>query len=138
MITVAADSDRMESFEQRTNAQFDDVTVDGIVGEATRTMPTAEYEYRDLFAERGSEPSQPRAGVGIDVHSASHTVSVTLISSDTADRVEIREDGEVRGELIEVGQTATLEYDAGALGTITVVAISGTEAAVIATKSYAF
>jgi len=140
MVAVYADPERTDEFEDTISDRFDDVTVetDGTVGVATRTLSTADYEYRDMFAERGSQPTQPQAGVTIDVDSPARTVTVTYISSGDTDRLEIRDWTGLRDELTEVGQSATLEYDAGASGTITIVAVRGETEAVVAEQSVSF
>ena len=140
MVAVYADPERTGEFEDTMSDRFDDVTVetDGTVGVATRTIPTADYEYRDMFAERGSQPTQPQAGVTIDVDSSARTVTVTYISSGGTDRLEIRDWTGLRDELTEVGQAATLEYGRGASGTITIVAVRGETEAVVAEKSISF
>jgi hypothetical protein len=120
--------------------RFDDVTVetDGTVGVATRTVPTGEFEYRDPFAERGSEPSQPRAGVTIDSNPSERTVTVTYVSKDDADRLEVSDDHGNGDELTDVGETTTFEYEPGASGELTVVGVNGDAEAVVATCSYSF
>ncbi|SDC57138.1 hypothetical protein [Natrinema hispanicum] len=141
MVAVSADSQRMDEFEDTMADRFDDVTVetDGTVGVATRTIPTADYEYRDLFAERGSEPPQLQAGVTIDADSVARTVTVTFTAkSDGVDRLEIRDQNGLRDELTEVGQATTLEYESGASGTITAVAVGDETERVVATESFSF
>ncbi len=140
MVSVYADPERTDEFEDAMSDRFDDVTVktDGTVGVATRTLPTADYEYRDMFAERGSQSTRPQAGVTIDTDPSARTVTITYISSGDADRLEIRDWTGLRDELTEVGQDATLEYDAGASGTITIVAVRGETEAVVAEKSVTF
>ncbi|WP_049901854.1 hypothetical protein [Natrinema sp. J7-1] len=136
-VAVYADPERTADFEAGMTDQFDDVTVtvDGNVGVATRTVPTEEYEYRNLFAN--SRPAG-RAGAYIEVDQSSRTVTVTYTASSNADRIEVRADGETRETLTDVGQQATLEYDAGASGTVQVVAVSGDTETQVARKSVSF
>ncbi|ELY88986.1 hypothetical protein [Natrinema altunense] len=136
-VAVYPDPERTADFEETMTDQFDDVTVevDGNVGVATRTVPTAEYEYRDMFADPGSEV---RAGAAIDVDQSSRTVTVTYTASGNADRIEVRADGEKRDTLTEVGQQATLEYDAGESGTVQVVAVSGDTKTQVVSNSVSF
>ena len=138
-VAVYADAAGTDEFEESMRGT-DGVTVevDGNVGVATETVPTEEYRYRDLFAERGSRSTQPRAGVSLDVDRASRTVTVTYRSGDNTDRLEVIADGEVREELTEVGTTATLEFDAGESTEITVVAANDEAERVVARESYEF
>ena len=141
MVAVYADSQRMDEFENTMADQFEDVTVEvnGTVGVATRTLPTADYEYRDPFAERGSKPTQPQAGAAIDIDSSARTVTVTFTAkSDGVDRLEIRDQTGLRDDLTEIGQATTLEYEPGASGTITVVAVGNETESVVATESFSF
>ncbi|WP_222919153.1 hypothetical protein [Natrinema sp. SYSU A 869] len=137
---VYADADRADEFEEMISDRFEDVTVevDGNVVVATRTVPTEEYEYQDLFAERGSEPTRPRAGVSIDSDSSDRTVTMSYISRSEADRLEISDESGNEDEMTEVGQTITFEYETGASGELTVVAVGGETETVVAAYSYSF
>ncbi|QCS42877.1 hypothetical protein [Natrinema versiforme] len=140
-LAVYAEADRTAEFEETMSKRFDDVTVevDGTVGVATRTVPTEEYEYRDLFAERGSQPARPQAGVSIDPDSSDRTVTVTYVSrGSTVDRLEISDESGNEAEMTQVGETMTFEYDAGASGELTVVAVGSETEAVVATYTYSF
>ncbi|QCW03749.1 hypothetical protein [Natrinema pallidum] len=141
-VAVYPDADRMADFEERMSERFDDVTVeiDGNVGVATRTVPTEEYEYLDLFAQHESQPAQPQAGVSIDSDSSDRTVTVAYISKSGVERLEISDENGNEAEMTDVGETTTFEYDAGASGELTVVAVgSETETeTVVATHSYSF
>ncbi|WP_226481999.1 hypothetical protein [Natrinema amylolyticum] len=136
-VAVYANADRTKEFEETMSDRFDDVTVevDGNVGVATRTVPTEEYEYQDLFAERGSEAM---AGTTIEVDQSSRTITVTYTASGNADRLEVHEGAEKRETLTEVGQKATLEYDAGESGSVQAVAVIGETETLIASESFSF
>ncbi|SEV94457.1 hypothetical protein [Natrinema salifodinae] len=138
--TAAVGSDRTAEFERKLSETVDDATVetDGAVVVAERSIPTEDYEFQDLFAERGTQPAAPQAGVSIDVDSTSRTVTVAYVSRDRADRIEIRDGNGNTDELTAVGQTTTFDYDAGATGTITVVAVRDGAEAVVATKPFSF
>lgn len=137
---VYADADRTDEFEETMSGQSKDVTVevDDNVGVATRTVPTEEYEYQDLFAERGSEPTRPRAGVSIDSDSSDRTVTVSYLSRSKVDRLEISDESGNEDEMTEVGQTVTFGYETGASGELTVVAVGNETKIVAASYSYSF
>lgn len=139
-IVVYADADGTDEFEDAMADRSADLTVetDGDVGVATRTVPIEEYEYRDLFAERGSQSTEPYAGVSLDTDRKPNAVVVIYHSSGTADRVEVRDESGVRVELTEVGQAETIEYESGTSATITVVAVSGGEESVLVTETVSF
>lgn len=141
-VAVYPDSDRTDEFERQMADTFDDVSVetDGNVGVATRTIPTSEFAYRDLFAERSGSARQaaPQAGVEISVNSSSRTVDVVFTASGNTDVLEIHDDDGKRAELTEVGEMETLEYDAGESGTIRVVAVNDEAQAEVATESFEF
>ncbi|OLZ41183.1 hypothetical protein A6E15_09365 [Natrinema saccharevitans] len=139
-IAVYADADGTDEFEDAMADRSADLTVetDGNVGVATRVVPVEEYEYRDLFAERGSQPTEPYAGVSLDTDRKPNAVVVMYHSSGTADRVEVRDESGVRVELTEVGQAETIEYESGTSATITVVAVSGDEESVLMTETVSF
>lgn len=140
-LAVYADADKTAEFEETMSERFDDVTVevDGAVGVATRTVPTQEYEYRGLFAERGSQPTRPQAGVSIDSDPSDRTVTVTYVSrGSTVDRLEISDESGNEAEMTRVGETMTFEYDAGASGELTVVAVGSETEVVVATYTYSF
>ncbi|WP_226040747.1 hypothetical protein [Natrinema sp. DC36] len=139
-IAVYTDADETDEFEESFADQPDDVTVetDGNVGIATKTIPSEEYEYQDLFAERGSQPTEPYAGVSLDTNRKPNAVVVTYHSSGTADRVEVRDESGVRVELTEVGQAETIEYESGTSATITVVAVGDGEENVLITEPVSF
>lgn len=140
VVAAYPDPDRTDEFESEFGDSATDMTVevDGNVGVATKTSPTEEYEFQDLFAERGSEPTGPYAGASIDTDWKSNAVVVMYHSSGNADRLEVRDEDGVRAELTEVGETATLEYESGASGTVTVVAIKAERETVILTDTYSF
>ncbi|MGQ3414095.1 hypothetical protein ACT4ML_17845 [Natrinema sp. LN54] len=139
-LAVYADAGGTAEFEDTMADRSGNLTIetDGNVGVATKTIPTAEYEYRDMFAERGSQPTEPYAGVTFDRDRQSNTVTVTYQSSGTADRIEVRDESGVRAELTEVGETETLEYESGTTATITVVAVAGDTKNVLFTETVSF
>ncbi|QLK25203.1 hypothetical protein HYG81_14035 [Natrinema zhouii] len=139
-IGIYADADGTDEFEESLADQSDDMTVEteGNVGIATKTIPTEEYEYQDLFAERGSRPTEPYAGVSLDTNRKPNAVVVMYHSSGTADRVEVRDESGVRVELTEVGQAETIEYESGTSATITVVAVGDGEKSVLMTETVSF
>jgi hypothetical protein len=139
-IAVYVDADGTDEFEESFTDQPDDVTVetDGNVGFATQTIPTEEYEYQDMFAERGSQPTEPYAGVSLDTNRKPNAVVVMYHSSGTAERVEVRDESGVRVELTEVGQAETIEYESGTSATITVVAVRDGEENVLITEPVSF
>ncbi|MFD1564829.1 hypothetical protein ACFR99_14915 [Haloarchaeobius amylolyticus] len=139
-IALYADADGTDEFEDAMADRSANLTVetDGNVGVATRTVPIEEYEYRDLFAERGSQSTEPYAGVSLDTDRKPNAVVVMYHSSGTADRVEVRDESGVRVELTEVGQAETIEYESGTSATITVVAVRGDEESVLITETVSF
>ncbi|MBZ6493771.1 hypothetical protein [Natrinema longum] len=137
---VYDDADTASEFETQIPAAFDDeaIELDGTVGVATRTVPTEDYEYRNRFAERGTQPAPPQAGVTIESDASNRTVTVTYVSRSRTDRLEIRDESGNSDEMTEVGETTTFEYEAGASGEITVVGVRGETKAVVAAHSYSF
>ncbi|ELZ15041.1 hypothetical protein C478_05824 [Natrinema thermotolerans DSM 11552] len=139
-VGVYADAEVADGFESRL-ATEDDVTIeiDDDVAVATGSFPTEKYEYFDMFAERGSSrPATPRAGVTFDPDYADRTVTVTYTSKERAERLEISDDHGNSGEMTAAGETTVFEYESGASGEITVVAVWDGEEAVVATYSYSF
>lgn len=138
-VAVFADAERAAAFEsERADAENVTVETDGTLAVATRTIPTEEYEYLDLFAERGSESPRPRASVTIDSDPSDRTLTVTYHSTDNADRLEVSDEHAHSAELTEVGETTTFEYEAGASGELTVIGVNGDTEAVVAAYSYSF
>lgn len=140
VVGAYAESDRVDEFE-REFAESEDVSIeiDGTVAVASRTTPTEEYEFRDLFAERGeSQRQEVYAGVSIDVFSERQSVRVRYLSAGNADHVVVRDDQGTRETLTEVGEATKLEYEAGDSGTITVVAVGEERESTVATESFEF
>jgi len=102
-----------------------------------KRSPTEEYEYQDMFAERGSQPTEPYAGEP-RYQRKPNAVVVMYHSSGTAERVEVRDESGVRVELTEVGQAETIEYESGTSATITVVAVRDGEENVLITEPVSF
>ncbi|MFA9501168.1 hypothetical protein ACERIM_00125 [Natrinema sp. H-ect1] len=138
-VAVSADVAERDAFESEWEG-VEDATVEtaGNMVVATRTVPTAEYEYTNLFAGYGSEPSKPRAGVAFDSDRSDRTVSVTYNSSDDVDRLELSDDHGNSAELTAVGEQVTFEYEAGASGELIVVGVNEDAEAVVASYEYAF
>lgn len=138
-IVTFADPERSDEFEREFSGD-EDVTIetDGNVGIATQTFPIEEYEFRDMFAERGSEPPEVYAGVSVETDRKENAVVVIYQSSGNADRVEVRDETGTRAELTQVGHTATIDYEDGASGEITVVAIKDGDESVVLTEPYSY
>ncbi|QCC57496.1 hypothetical protein NP511_02815 [Natrinema thermotolerans] len=139
LVQAHADPEKTDEFGQSVG---EDVTIetDGTVGIASKTIPIESYTFQDLFAERGRSPpsSPPQVGVDIEPDYRSNTVTVTYVSGQNVDRLEVRDEDGRREVLTEVGQAATLEYESGASGEITVVASNSEAEVVVATRTYSF